>query len=82
MPLYLWLVWFLSSLTDVWLLLHNNCSKDNDFDLENYVHAAADDVADDDAADNVDLDALVFTISLAHILSHCCLCVYAQQLKG
>ena len=62
------------------MLSHNNCSKDNDFDLENLDSTAADDddVADDDADDDaadddVDVDALVFTISLVLISSHCCL---------
>ena len=52
---------------------HNNL-KDNDSDFENYDTADDDDdVADDAAADDVDVDALVFTISLVLISSHCCL---------
>ena len=53
------------------MLSHYNCIKDNDF---NFDDAADDDVAnDDDAAVDVDVDVLVFTISLVLISSHCCL---------
>ena len=54
------------------MLSHYNCIKDNDF---NFDDAADDDVADDDAdaddaADDVDVDLLVFSISLVLISSH------------